>query len=293
QPTAKVVAATVPTVAVVTWPSITGTPTVDAAVVADGGRWSPADVRLSYQWAVGGKPVKGATRSSYTPTAGDLGKSLTVTVTAARSGYAAASVVTAAKKVVAGAPPRSVKPPTISGKAKVGSRLTAKPGTWSPSSVRTSFQWLANGKSIKGATKSTYTPRTTDVGKKLSVRVTATRAGHRTAVATSKATVAVPKVAPKVRAKLSRTTASTSSRVVVTVTVTATGVKAPTGVVTVRYGSKSVKAKVTSSKHGKVTVTLPRLRKGSYAVTATFAPSGSTGKVVSSAKAKAGTLRIR
>mgnify|MGYP003704356425 CR=1 FL=1 len=45
--------------------------------------------------------------------------------------------------------------PKISGTAKVGSTLTAKPGTWT-SKTTFSYQWYANGKAISKATKVTY-----------------------------------------------------------------------------------------------------------------------------------------
>lgn len=88
--------------------------------------------------------------------------------------------------------------PTISGTPKVGSRLTANPGTWLSSSgytpgasVRYAYQWLADGATISGATSTSYTPTTATSGKRISVRVTASASGYTGGSATSGATGAV------------------------------------------------------------------------------------------------------
>ena len=78
--------------------------------------------------------------------------------------------------------------PKITGTVKVGKKLTAKPGVWKPSSVKLSYQWLRNGKAIKGATKSTYKLAKSDKRKKITVKVTGKRAGYTTKSVVSKAT---------------------------------------------------------------------------------------------------------
>jgi hypothetical protein len=78
--------------------------------------------------------------------------------------------------------------PVVSGKAKVGKRLTATPGVFSVPGVSVAYQWLRAGVSIPGATSAAYTPVKADKGKQLSVRVTATKAGYTTVAATSAAT---------------------------------------------------------------------------------------------------------
>jgi len=76
--------------------------------------------------------------------------------------------------------------PTISGTAKVGKKLTAKPGRWT-AKTHFAYQWLRNGKTIKGATKASYTPVAADAGQKLSVKVTGSKTGYQTASKTSAA----------------------------------------------------------------------------------------------------------
>ena len=68
--------------------------------------------------------------------------------------------------------------PTISGTAKVGKTLTAKPGTWKPAPVTLSYQWLRSGKAISGATKSTYKLVKADKGKKVAVQVTGAKSTY-------------------------------------------------------------------------------------------------------------------
>ncbi|SDP34578.1 Ricin-type beta-trefoil lectin domain-like [Nakamurella panacisegetis] len=75
--------------------------------------------------------------------------------------------------------------PDISGDPVVGVTLTADPGTWAPSDVSLSYQWLSSGAAVSGATGSTYTPTTSDIGNQVSVQVTATKDGYTTASATS------------------------------------------------------------------------------------------------------------
>jgi hypothetical protein len=81
--------------------------------------------------------------------------------------------------------------PTITGTTKVGSTLTARAGTWAPAPVTLSHQWLRNGVVISGATATTYKLTATDKGKRITVRVTGTKAGYTTLSQTSTATAAI------------------------------------------------------------------------------------------------------
>ena len=77
--------------------------------------------------------------------------------------------------------------PRVKGRAVAGHTLGAVRPTWTvkPSAVR--YQWLRNGKAVKGATKASYKVKGADAGKKLKVVVTGTSAGHPSATATSRA----------------------------------------------------------------------------------------------------------
>src|SRR5690606_11725296 len=72
----------------------------------------------------------------------------------------------------AAAPVNSVLP-AISGVAQVGETLTAWGGVWSQAATFT-YQWEADGTPILGATAQTYVPVTGDIGKPITVVVTAT-----------------------------------------------------------------------------------------------------------------------
>lgn len=76
--------------------------------------------------------------------------------------------------------------PSISGRTKVGKKLTAKPGSWTPAGLTFGYAWLRNGNAIGGATKKTYVLKAKDRGKKISVRVTARKDGLGKASATSR-----------------------------------------------------------------------------------------------------------
>jgi hypothetical protein len=82
--------------------------------------------------------------------------------------------------------------PTISGKAKVGKKLTARVKAWNPVATY-AYQWYANGTAIQGATKSTWKLAKVQKGKKITVKVTGSRADYATVSLTSKATAKVKK----------------------------------------------------------------------------------------------------
>ncbi|MFJ5848163.1 hypothetical protein [Streptomyces sp. NPDC092903] len=174
-----------------TAPKTTGTVRVGAKVTAAHGTWSPAPTSYAYQWKADGKAVKGATASTYTPSSSLLGKKLSLTVTARRTGHTSGTATTAAVKVAAGSAPKATKAPTVSGTAKVGRTLKAAHGTWTPAPSSYAYQWYAGGKAIKGATKSSLALKTAQRGKKITVKVTGRRTGHTSGTATSKATKAV------------------------------------------------------------------------------------------------------
>jgi hypothetical protein len=86
--------------------------------------------------------------------------------------------------------------PAVKGTAKVGSTLTATPGTWGPSGVALKYQWKANGVAITGATATTFKLTATQVGKTLTFSVTGTKTGYIAATKTSAATGTVMALNP-------------------------------------------------------------------------------------------------
>jgi hypothetical protein len=127
-----------------------------------------------------------ATGSSYTLTPDDAGKKITVKVTGAKVGYASVTKSKSTTKVAAGT--LTAATPKIKGSAKVGATLTASVGTWKPAPVTLKYQWLRNGKAIKGATRASYLLTASDKGKKITVKVTGSKPGFKAASKTSKKT---------------------------------------------------------------------------------------------------------
>ena len=69
-------------------PVITGS-NVGAASTCTTGTWNGSPTSYTYQWKVNGGNIGGATNSSYTPVAGDAGKTLSCAVTATNAGGSA------------------------------------------------------------------------------------------------------------------------------------------------------------------------------------------------------------
>jgi hypothetical protein len=156
------------------------------------------------------------------------------------------------------AAPVNKKAPTITGTPKVGSKLTANPGTWSPKNVTFAYQWLSNGDPISGATSSKYTVKSADVGKSLSVRVTATAAGNiNTGTAVSNKLFV--KYDSVTMLTMNRYVGTSSQKYAVTVKVTPSGGSDATGKVTVYVGSKKYTANLSG---GKATISLGKQSRG-------------------------------
>lgn len=81
--------------------------------------------------------------------------------------------------------------PTITGTAKVGAKLTASPGTWSPVPASYRYAWMVDGVAVTGATSSTFTIPAAAAGKAITVKVTGLKQHYTTTSTTSAPTAAV------------------------------------------------------------------------------------------------------
>jgi subtilisin family serine protease len=178
--------------------------------------------------------------------------------------------------------PVNTAPPTITGNPSIGSTLTAHPGQWDTEGLAFSYQWQSNGVDIAGATKATYRTTKADGGATFTVVVTASKDGLPSASATS-AGVTV-KYDAKVTLSLSKHVAFSWQRVTLKVAVTSKG--AVSGTVDVKVGSKHYDVALDAKGTG--SLTLPKLSRGLYPVTASYAGSDT----VSAAKSPSRVLWI-
>jgi surface antigen len=166
-------------------PRLTGAARVGATLTATPGTWAPSDVRTTYQWTVAGRPVSGATTSTYKVRPTDEGRRIRLTVTATKAGYPTTSVRSRRTKFVAEAALTPLTKPTVTGDPVVGAILTADPGTWDPAPSSVAYQWLVDGNPVAGADDITFTPAPEHLGSAVSVQVTASHAGYDPVTTTS------------------------------------------------------------------------------------------------------------
>ena len=185
--------------------TISGTPQVGQTLTASTSGIADADgltnVSFSYQWLAGDLDINGATGGSYTLVANDEGKTIKVRVTFADDGNneetLTSEATTAVTAVTAVAKPNSPATglPTISGTVQVGETLTAETSGIDDAdgldNVSYSYQWLANGADIAGATSSSYTLVDADKGKAIKVKVSFRDDKNNPETLTSAATAAV------------------------------------------------------------------------------------------------------
>ena len=197
-------------------PTINGTAQVGEILTASTSDIADADglanATFTYQWLADDTDISGATGSSYTLVAADVGKAIKVTVSFTDDAGNEESVTSAATTAVTltGGSTNSLEQsnqedvqensaatgaPTIGGTAQVGESLTASTSDISDAdglaNASFTYQWLADDADIDGATTSSYTLVAGDVGKAIKVRVSFTDdAGNEESV-TSAATAAV------------------------------------------------------------------------------------------------------
>jgi hypothetical protein len=193
--------------------SLSSAPVAGTPVSAELSGWTPQPTSVGYQWLVDGSPVGGAVAASYTPTAGQVGRDLSVRVVAGAAGYQDATVTSA--DLMVAAPPISLTAATsVSGTPRVGEELLCSPPGWAqpPASVTTAFAWRSDGASLPGAVIDRFTLTAAERGHRLACEVTLTAPGYASAVSTSaetdavaKGVLATSKPVVKGRAKVGRT----------------------------------------------------------------------------------------
>jgi hypothetical protein len=187
----------------VSLPTVSGVAVVGKTLSTSGGAWTVPPISYAYVWercAAGGDgctAIVGATASTYTLTSADAGQTIRARVEAADAAGSSAPEVSLPTTVVVGLPVNSSLP-VISGKAKVGHKLTARPGAWSSSPTTYGYQWLRckkSGtacKSIASAHRSSYVLAKKDGGHAVRVVVTADNAAGSATARSNARTVPAP-----------------------------------------------------------------------------------------------------
>ena len=184
-------------------PTISGTARVGQTLTADTSGIADADglatVSYSYQWIrvqnLVGTEISGATASTYTPVADDVGKTIRVKVTfsddAGNPENSISDAYPSGGTVEDIATGNATGQPAITGAAQVGKTLTAGLGTIADTDglpgtfpddytlqwVRVDADGVSNEADLSGETSGTYTPVAADVGKKIKVAVSFTDGG--------------------------------------------------------------------------------------------------------------------
>lgn len=167
------------------------------------------------------------------------------------------------------AAPAVVEAPTVSGTAKLGRTLTATPGTWNPADVTTAYQWLRDGEPVNGATSATYRVQRADLGRVLSVRVTATAPANGLTGTADSAGVPVV-VGSFTTVSVDPWVGRTGDAYTLTVKVRPLSGPAPQGDVTVTVAGKEY---VATLQDGRATITLDPQTRGVKLVKAVYGGS--------------------
>ena len=181
-------------------PTISGTVRVGETLTADTSAIADADgmsgAVFTYQWLADDTDIAGATDPTYTLVDDDAGLTIKVKVSFFDDKNNPETLTSAATAAVE---PRPNSPatgaPTISGTAQVGETLTVDTSDIADADGMSravfSYQWLANGADVAGATSDTYTPVADDVGKAIKVKVSFRDDKNHPESLTSAATAAV------------------------------------------------------------------------------------------------------
>jgi hypothetical protein len=167
-------------------PAVTGAPVVNQTLSTTAGTWAVGGAPFSYQWqrcsstGTGCADIAGATATAYKLTAADGGHVVRSTVRATNVNGASAPAASTGTNVVVDVP-AVTRAPHISGRARVGKKLSGSHGSWT-FAPKYRVQWLrcnAHGghcSNIRHATRSTYKLTKHDARHRLRFSVTATNA---------------------------------------------------------------------------------------------------------------------
>jgi hypothetical protein len=179
-------------------PGLRGVAKVGRSLTAITGSWSPRP-KFAYQWLLDGHPIKGATEETLHVKGDYAGKSVSLRITATRTGYSTLETTSGAVEIHKGTLKSST--PKIKGRARVGETLQVERGDWGEHR-RFSYLWLVGGRTVAGrtvagravserSTGNAYKVRPEDRGKRITVQVSAHAPGFKTVTKTSAPTAPV------------------------------------------------------------------------------------------------------
>ena len=224
-------------------PQISGSARRGQTLQASTGSWTNSPASYIYQWqdcnsaGTDAANIPGATGSSYTLAASDVGDTIRVLLIASGAG-GTGTAVSQQTAVVLPPPPANAALPTITGTPHPGHSLTCQAGGWTDSPTDFAYQWLRDGTAIAGATAQSYAVQAADCGHALSCSVAASNAGGSSAPATS-APMAVPAL-PTCMA-LNNVTAKHGKKALLHFRVNDSGAASDTVTITIKHGAKTVK----------------------------------------------------
>ncbi len=262
-------------------PTITGTAQVGQNLTASPGTWTgTAPITYTYTWAGTGTAV-GAT---YVVGAGDLGKAVSVTVTATGPGGIVSAPPVATAAVLPAVPVAGASRPTISGTPQQGQTLTVTHAAWASATPLTLIadQWEqcdalgAGCVAIPGQTGTTYTLQPGDVGHTIAVVETASNTGGASLPATSAATAAVTATSATSVVAFSANAPKTNQTVTLIATISSSsGNASPSGSVTFFNGTGAIGSCTGKPVNGGTTVTVicpAGFGAGTAQISATYQP---------------------
>lgn len=235
-------------------PALSGTPKVGKTLTVADPAWNTDDVEQTYQWLRDGAPIAGASAASHLLAPADLGRSISVAVTGTKEGWTSATVDSNALTTTVGDTIVATLQPRVSGTPTLGQTLTSTPGTWGTGETPAfGYQWLRDGGPITGATQASYVVTLADLGRDLSLRVTATRTAYAPGSFTT-AGLPVARVATSTTAKAARKKIRQGRAAVLRITVDA-GAASPDGKVRIDEGTKRLRTFKVANGTKKVRVT--------------------------------------
>lgn len=237
-------------------PVISGTPKVDQPLSAGTGSWNPTPDSLTYQWFAGGRPIAGATSSTFVPGPAQVQQPLAVEVTAAKAGYDSVSARSISTAAVAPGTFTVARAARLLGKPRLQELVRLDAGETSPSEADVSVEWLRDNQPIPDATGPTYQPTVEDLGRRVAARMTLTREGY-TPLVVRLRSIGTVRTEPRMKVRTKR---PGRGKLTLDVRMRAAGLDAVPGTVQVVSGGEVLRE--IALRNGARTFTLRRLPEG-------------------------------